>query len=364
MKKYILMLSLLAVAFDTVAQENRKPEYIKFKNGAVLTFDKANIEKSDVIFGEGGAQDSLGIKIYMKDGSCRDYLYSQIFFVAFVEQGGGQTDDKNMNRNGEYELGRNREAWRLEFPRLHQGNEDFTYEITHYADADSVVNFSLEWDGEKLGNRWTCYELYETNLAKNVKRKDNFREDPKITNPAHRTTLAQYSATSSTYSRGHLCPSGDRLASRQQNDQTFYLSNMQPQATGHNSGVWSQLEGKVRAYATAADCDTLYIVKAATIDKAEDISEVTAAGLRVPKYFYMALLSYDKAKDKYHALGIWSPHYKGSTTEYITIRELEERTGIDFFCNLPDETENAVEADRSDDNARYWGITFSSTQQP
>ena len=139
---------------------------------------------------------------------------------------------------------------------------------------------------------------------------------------------------------------------------------MQPQATGHNSGVWSQLEGKVRAYATAADCDTLYIVKAATIDKAEDISEVTAAGLRVPKYFYMALLSYDKAKDKYHALGIWSPHYKGSTTEYITIRELEERTGIDFFCNLPDETENAVEADRSDDNARYWGITFSSTQQP
>ena len=28
----------------------------------------------------------------------------------------------------------------------------------------------------------------------------------------------------------------------------------------------------------------------------------------------------------------------------ITIDELERRTGIDFFCNLPDDIEDAVEA--------------------
>ena len=29
----------------------------------------------------------------------------------------------------------------------------------------------------------------------------------------------------------------------------------------------------------------------------------------------------------------------------ISIDELENKTGLDFFCNLPDDTENSVEAD-------------------
>ena len=35
----------------------------------------------------------------------------------------------------------------------------------------------------------------------------------------------------------------------------------------------------------------------------------------------------------------------GTVMDYaITIDELEERTGIDFFCNLKDNLENAVES--------------------
>ena len=57
----------------------------------------------------------------------------------------------------------------------------------------------------------------------------------------------------------------------------------------------------------------------------------------------MALLAYDKNTNTYRALGIWSPHYKESQPEYITIKELQKRTGIDFFCNLDDDIEQAVE---------------------
>ena len=59
----------------------------------------------------------------------------------------------------------------------------------------------------------------------------------------------------------------------------------------------------------------------------------------VPKFFYMALLAYDKKTNTYRALGIWSPHYNNSKSEYITIQELQNRTGIDFFCNLSDDIE-------------------------
>jgi endonuclease G len=40
----------------------------------------------------------------------------------------------------------------------------------------------------------------------------------------------------------------------------------------------------------------------------------------------------------------------------ITIDELEKRTGIDFFCNLPDFIENAVE---STVDLNFWHLTTS-----
>ena len=125
------------------------------------------------------------------------------------------------------------------------------------------------------------------------------------------------------------------------------------------------LEDKVRAW--VGQCDTLYIVKDATINKDEyicnrtDLEEMAQKksthkhlhfnGI-VPKFFYMALLAYDKRNNTYHALGIWSPHYNNSKSEYITIQELQNRTGIDFFCNLNDDIEQVVETtiDQS-----YWG---------
>lgn len=258
------------------------------------------------------------------------------------DQPGGD-DPTNVNRNNVAKSA-NKEVWRLEFPKI--VGDDMNLVITHSTPAYGIT-YSLEWDCAKRANRWTCYEMYPSNSVSNVKRSDNFREDPDIPTQ-YQTTLADYSG--SGYSRGHLCPSSDRLCSREQNSQTFFLSNMQPQIQAHNGGVWNKLEIRVRdEWNRDSKRDTLYVVKAATIDDANILTH-TSRGLIVPKYFYMALLS---VKDGvYRALGIWSPHANGSTTEFITIDELEKRTGIDFFCNLPDDIENKVEATY---DASYWG---------
>ncbi|MBR5918522.1 MAG: DNA/RNA non-specific endonuclease, partial [Prevotella sp.] len=68
----------------------------------------------------------------------------------------------------------------------------------------------------------------------------------------------------------------------------------------------------------------------------------------VPKYFYMAVLC--KNTQGYKAIAFWaqhlnSDHSNDNLIDYvISIDELENRTGIDFFCNLPDYIEDAVEA--------------------
>ena len=63
-----------------------------------------------------------------------------------------------------------------------------------------------------------------------------------------------------------------------------------------------------------------------------------------------ALLVADAATDTYHALAFWTEHVDANQpvadlgVYAITIDELEVRTGLDFFCNLPDAIEETVEA--------------------
>jgi endonuclease G len=35
---------------------------------------------------------------------------------------------------------------------------------------------------------------------------------------------------------------------------------------------------------------------------------------------------------------------------------LEQKTGIDFFCNLPDELEEQMESKKSEDIIKDWGL--------
>ena len=251
-------------------------------------------------------------------------------------------------------------AWRLEYPHINtaSGNQRVVKSTSAYG-----ITYSLEWDNNKIANRWTCYTMCSKNNASNVTRTDDFKVDPAVTiSPASSYT------NSSTYSRGHLCPSADRLASKEQNKQTFFMTNMQPQYSNHNSGLWSTLEGYVRTkWQPTNNTDTLYVVKAATIENVT-LNNTTSSGiittttdgsgqtLVVPKYFYMAFLYYTKSTNTYKAFALWTEHLSANNpnattiiSNRISIDELEQRTGIDFFCNLPDDIETTVEA-----TATYW----------
>ena len=95
------------------------------------------------------------------------------------------------------------------------------------------------------------------------------------------------------------------------------------------------------------DGDTLFICKGGTIDKESQILTRIKGKLIVPKYFFCTLLLKDSRGLR--TLGFWFEHsneYHGEDplVDYtMTIDEIEQLTGIDFFCNLPDDTEEKVE---------------------
>jgi len=243
-------------------------------------------------------------------------------------------------------------AGRLEMPRLKGGSTNLF--LVHSTPAYGI-NLCIEWDCTKRAQRWTAYQLYASNSVVNWNRNewnhtewegDPFQIDKSIPS-AYRTTLEQYRG--SGYNRGHICPSADRLCSKDANEQTYYLSNIQPQRYGFNTGVWLEMENKLRTWNHASFRDTLYIVKGGTIDRADQIIHTTSKGLLVPKYYFMAILCKNKSQSQYgyKALAFWAEHKdnpdKNLRKYVISIDELEARTGIDFFCNLPDEIENQVE---------------------
>lgn len=331
---------------------------IQLKNGTQVEYELSQLSHVTYL-------PDVGIKVYLKNAATSvDYLFSQMDYIEYSE-------DSNDNANWKMtDISINcPEAWRLEYPQVSYTNLAATKDeegaetknqIIVKRTANYGITYSLEWDNAKIANRWTCYQLHQGNTMSATGRHDDFKSDPEV---AVSSMPADYK--SSGFSRGHLCPSADRLCSVEQNKQTFFLTNMQPQYQNHNGGLWGRLEELVRDYATNdnktnSHCDTLYIVKAATITDKVNIGGQQVAGiyaekcndrLIIPKYFYMALLHYNKATDTYHALGFWTEHkdenqqVKNLSLYAISIDELEQRTGIDFFCNLPDAIENDVEAE-------------------
>ena len=174
----------------------------------------------------------------------------------------------------------------------------------------------------------------------------------------------------SGYDHGHICPSADRLYSKDANYQTFYLTNMQPQRNAFNAGIWEVMEAKLRSWIHQSSNikDTLFVCKGGTIDAVETaggikdpILTTLSNGLIVPKYFFMALL-YKTKTGSYRAMAFWAEHLNEDHSNdplgnyVINIDELERRTGIDFFCNLPDNIENEVEATSIDDIKWLWTL--------
>lgn len=172
------------------------------------------------------------------------------------------------------------------------------------------------------------------------------------------------------YDKGHLCASEDRVYCEDANKQTFYYTNISPQIASFNQKYWMYLEQQVQKWGRSTregTYDKMYVVKGGTLNKLltnftgtmkggdskypeTDAEGFTIHGLAVPAYYYMAILA--EKGDTYHAIAFLVPHsellpQKPTADDFqvyaVSIDKLEQETGIDFFCNLPDVIEDEVE---------------------
>lgn len=199
---------------------------------------------------------------------------------------------------------------------------------------------------------WSAYCLEESELVKNAKRSDDFRPDPAISTGS--ATLADYKGAG--YDRGHLSPAADFAFSQEAMSETFYMSNMSPQAGSFNRGIWKDLETEVRNW--AKKFGKVYVISGPVLDEpAEAYATIGANKVSVPKYYYKVLMAplYENEADRNSpsdaksitAIGFILPNKKCDDSFFnyaVTIDEVEKRTGLDFFAELEDNQEEALES--------------------
>ena len=242
--------------------------------------------------------------------------------------------------------------------------------ITSHLLGDNRRNYTVCYSREHRAPLWVAAPVHRAYKG-DVKRVDNYDFDPTLPVNIQITLNRSYG----DYTRGHMLGSGERTASREMNNQTFYVTNIAPQLRdGFNErgGAWNNLEYFVDRQICA---DTLYVVTGAIYDDftAPDGTNIKARTtvnkndnkrVGVPTAYYKALLRTKagnsgksvaecKASELKCAAFVVAHRsesgLKPSAKNIMSVDELERLTGVDFFKGVPHAPESkAVAAD--------WGL--------
>lgn len=197
--------------------------------------------------------------------------------------------------------------------------------------------FVLSFNSENHTPNWVGWELLSSEIGGTIPRSDRFWTDDKITGcPAH----SDYKR--SGYDRGHMIPAADQKWDEDAMNDCFVMANMCPQDGSLNSGAWNTLEEKCRLWAQR---DSALVIVAGPIYKASDRKTIGENKVRVPSAFYKVIVA--PYLETPRGIGFVYPNMTapGNMQNYVmTIDDIEELTGIDFFANLPDDIENEVES--------------------
>lgn len=159
----------------------------------------------------------------------------------------------------------------------------------------------------------------KVNCLTPLKRKDNFKPDPKLPNE---TDIAQ-DYVGSGKDRGHMMPAADNLCQTQQvQDESFYFSNMSAQFHRLNAGDWKSLETFVRNEAKIKDSIRVWAGNLGEIQKIGRVS--------VPKQCWKVI--YIKNEKKYRGFlfeNDMSPP-NGFEDNEVPVEQIEKLTGFKF----------------------------------
>ena len=160
--------------------------------------------------------------------------------------------------------------------------------------------------------------------GKGLKRQSKFHPDDRLSH-ADRAELSDYAH--SEFDRSHIAPSGDMFDIQSQHE-TFALSNMVPQLSSLNRGVWNQIESGVRRIAKSKG--ELYVVTG-PLFRGSDVKQI--GRVMIPSATFKAV--YDPSRQEAGAYVV--ENVEGAKAQVITNQQLDTQSGINVFPLISDQ---------------------------
>jgi endonuclease G, mitochondrial len=219
------------------------------------------------------------------------------------------------------------------------------------ADSQTENNFLLvnqfyvsSYNRERATPNWTAWKLTRADIGK-IERQNDFRPDDRLPNGWTKITPSDY--FDKIYDRGHMCPSGDRTSSIEANSSTFLMTNQTPQHSDLNQGPWEKLESFCRGLIFKGN--TLYIYAGNYGDRGLLRRRVT-----IPTNFWKIIVIIPKGmkaenfSENTKVIAVDMPNIEGIKEDEwqkysTTVREIEGKTGLDFFASFPKVVQDSIE---------------------
>lgn len=200
------------------------------------------------------------------------------------------------------------------------------------------IGYLAGYDDTRKHPAWVCYRLFKVDNLQAPPRPRNFTTDPRT-----RTRVLPSDYTGSGYDRGHMAPNygiAVCYGSKAQLE-TFLTSNIIPQHPHLNRGIWENLEStEIRVY--AQKYNVIWVVDGPV--PAPD-SKRLKSGIEIPAKCFKIITREEAGEPKIIAFLLPQEITKTETPHpfLASVRDIEKETGLDFFCNLPQNIQNKIE---------------------
>ena len=138
--------------------------------------------------------------------------------------------------------------------------------------------------------------------------------------------------------------------------ESFFLSNMSPQNPSFNRGGWKKLETLVRNWVSSEG--DIFIVTGPIFR--DNLGVIGSNQVTIPGYYFKVIYS----EQNKEMIGFILPNRKieSDLKNYVkSVDSIEEQTGLDFFYQLDDNTENNLESSIQTAHWDFNSISFSTT---
>ncbi len=166
--------------------------------------------------------------------------------------------------------------------------------------------------------------------------------------PAPRQDHSDWRVHPDGYDHGHMCPAADCKWDKGVMNQSLLLTNMCPQYHDLNSGTWDKLESRCRKWAQRYG--RIEIV-AGPVFNDGPYTTFGPNAVAIPDGFFKVILCTNGRPKAIAFLFNNNGERLSLARHVVTVDEVEDLTGIDFFHHLPDDVETTVE---STSNLNKW----------